>query len=38
MPIDPKKMADLKKRYGKNDGERVYYALETMAKKRRKKK
>ncbi len=37
MPINRKKMAALKKKYGAKKGERIYYALEMKAKKKRKK-
>lgn len=38
MPINRKKMAALKKEYGKEKGKNVYYALEQKAKKEKKKK
>lgn len=42
MPINQKKMAALKKQYGPEKGERIYYAMEQKEKKggkqRRKKK
>lgn len=38
MPVNRKKMAALKKQYGTKKGEDVYYAQETMAKKKVRKK
>ena len=38
MPINQKKMAALKKQYGPEAGERIYYAMETKEKKKRKTK
>jgi hypothetical protein len=37
MPINKKKMAALKKEYGPQKGEAIYFAQETIAKKKRKK-
>ena len=36
MPINKKKMAALKKEYGKKKGESVYYAMENKNKKHKK--
>ena len=38
MPINRKKMVALKKQYGAKKGEEVYYAQETKAKKKVRKK
>jgi len=38
MPVNKKKMAALKKEYGAEKGERVYYAMENKAKHKKKKK
>lgn len=38
MPVNRKRMAALKKQYGATKGEQVYYALETQAKKHKKRK
>jgi len=38
MPVNKKKMAALKKEYGKNKGKDVYYALENKAKHSKKKR
>lgn len=34
MPVNRSKMKAMKKTYGEKKGERVYYAMETKAKKR----
>ena len=36
MPINKKKMAALKKEYGKKNGENIYYALENKEKNSKK--
>lgn len=36
MPVNKKKMAALKKEYGKEKGKSVYYALENKVKKKKK--
>lgn len=38
MPVNRKKMAALKKQYGDEEGERIYYALEQKEKNRKKGK
>lgn len=38
MPINKKMMQEMKKRYGKDKGERVYYAVEQKQKQEKKKK
>lgn len=38
MPVKKEMMKDMKKRYGKDKGERVYYAVEQKQKKAKKKK
>ena len=38
MPVNKKKMAALKKQYGKEKGERVYYAMEQKEKQKSKKR
>lgn len=38
MPINQKMMAEMKKTYGSNKGEDVYYALEQKLKNKKKKK
>ena len=38
MPINKKKMGNLKKEYWKEKGEDIYYALENKSKKKSKKK
>jgi hypothetical protein len=37
MPVDEKKMRALKKEYGPEKGERIYYALEQKDKDKKKK-
>lgn len=37
MPINRKKMAALKKKYGSERGERIYYAMEQKEKSKRKR-
>lgn len=36
MPINRKKMKNLKKEYGKKKGEQIYYALENKKKSKKK--
>jgi hypothetical protein len=38
MPVNQKKMRALKKEYGPDKGERVYYAMEQKEKKRKGKR
>lgn len=38
MPINQKKMKNLKKEYGAKKAKKVYYALENKAKQKQKKK
>lgn len=38
MPVNKPMMKEMKKRYGKEKGERVYYAVEMKQKKAAKKK
>ena len=38
MPINEKMMREMKKQYGSDKGEDIYYALEQKLKKRKKKK
>lgn len=35
MPVNKKKMSALKKEYGSKKGEKIYYALENKAKKKK---
>jgi hypothetical protein len=37
MPVNQKKMAALKAEYGEEKGERVYYAMEQKAKKKKQR-
>ena len=37
MPVNKKKMAALKKQYGAEKGEDIYYAMETKAKHKKKR-
>jgi len=38
MPVNRKKMRNLKAEYGSERGERIYYAMENQAKHKHKKK
>lgn len=37
MPVNQKKMKSLKKQYGKNQGSKIYYAMENKSKTKKRK-